>query len=100
MLADADDTAKAVITLNLLGSDTSPERMISTFKTDDGHILTYPSERDPSFSANCNALIAILQAPGVSKHVQLIESLTEYLCQSWSSGRLKDKWVKLKVSLA
>ena len=95
MLADADDTAKAVLTLNLLGRNTSPEQMISAFKSEDGHILTYPDERNASFSANCNALIAMLRAPEVSKHIQLIESLTEYLCQSWSSGRLKDKWVKL-----
>ncbi|MCJ1344331.1 hypothetical protein MMC31_002534, partial [Peltigera leucophlebia] len=65
VLADAGDTAKAILTLYLLGRTTSLDAMIEHFRSKQGHFQTYLGERDVSFSANCNILKAILGDPGL-----------------------------------
>ena len=99
VLADVDDTARAVITLNHLGRPTSPEKMLSFFMADRAHLRTYPSERDPSFSANCNGLMAILHAPCSDKYLPHIETILDFLCTSYLSGVVKDKWVRVYLGL-
>ena len=91
--ADADDTAKTILTLNLLGRPVRAKRMTQNFKSKNGHLHTYLGERDPSFSANCNALRALLAAPDASEYMREMTSLLEFLCDSWWSGSSKDKWV-------
>lgn len=98
VLADADDTAKAVLTLNLLERAASPDDLIEHFKTDQGHFRTYPGERDASFSANCNVLKALLHTPDVEKYESQISRITVFLCDSWWSGAVKDKWVSNEYS--
>ena len=83
ILADGDDTAKTVLTLNLLGRPTSPEQMISYFKGDSGHLRTFHRERDPSPSVNCNGLMAILWSPGVDRYLPHIENITHFLCNTY-----------------
>ena len=93
ILADADDTAKAILTLFLLGRSTSLDPMIEHFRSKQGHFQTYLGERNVSFSANCNILKAILADPGLPKYESDISSITSYLCDSWWKGAVKDKWV-------
>ncbi len=70
-----------------------PDRMIDQFKSKNGHIQTYPGERDASFSANCNVLMALLSSPDVELHEACISSIATFLCDSWWSGASSDKWV-------
>ena len=98
MLADADDTAKTILALNLLGRKVAPDRMLSYFQSKNGHFQTYVGERNPSFSANCNVLMAILHAPGLSDYSSQIESISNFLCDTWFSNAVNDKWVNAKNS--
>ncbi|KAI6261173.1 hypothetical protein MCOR19_002596 [Pyricularia oryzae] len=91
--ADVDDTAKALICLGSLGQTISPEGMIKAFERET-HFQTYANERDPSFSANCNALLALLcQADPSSCSAQILK-VVQFLSNAWwiSDGPIKDKW--------
>lgn len=92
--ADVDDTAKTITSLNMLGRPAGPRRMIEVFETD-SHFRTYVGERDPSFTANCNALLALLHQPDVSFYSSQILKVAKFLCDYWwrTDGRIKDKWV-------
>jgi hypothetical protein len=95
ILPDADDTAKVIVTMNLLNRPTSCREMINTF---DGssHFRTYANESTPSVSANCNVLIALAQSPDANKYTVEILKALRFLSQLWSRGEMKDKWVILK----
>ena len=67
--------------------------MINTFKVKQGHFRTYLMERDASFSANCNAIQAMLRASDMNKHSQAISETAAFLCEAWFLGAMKDKWV-------
>ncbi|KAF4628001.1 hypothetical protein G7Y89_g10156 [Cudoniella acicularis] len=88
---DADDTAKAILTLNLLGIQMSAEAMISTFESRT-HFKTYPGERTPSFSANCNVLNALLHASEPSCYSAQIWKTATFVCKSFMRSTIKDKW--------
>jgi aphidicolan-16beta-ol synthase/syn-copalyl-diphosphate synthase len=92
--ADVDDTAKAISCLNVLGRPVSLESMIQTFEADT-HFRTYAGERDPSCTANSNALLALLHQPDVSLYSNQILKITKFLCDYWwtRDGRIEDKWV-------
>ncbi|MCJ1245726.1 hypothetical protein MMC30_002930 [Trapelia coarctata] len=92
LLADADDTAKAILSLSLLGkTSVSPDQLIAKF--DNGvYFDTYVEESNPSFSANCNVLNALLHHPLPSQYTAQISRATEFLCNAWYHGVLKDKW--------
>ncbi|KAF2764025.1 hypothetical protein EJ03DRAFT_378939 [Teratosphaeria nubilosa] len=91
--ADVDDTAKTITCLNLLGQSANPSRMVEVFEADN-HFRTYAGERDPSFTADCNALLALLHQPDVSAYAHQIRKITLFLCDYWwkSDGKIKDKW--------
>ena len=95
VLEDGDDTAKAVLTLNLLDRPTSPEKMIAHFKGHSRHLLTFHGERNPSSGANCNGLMAILRAPEIDRYLKHIEHITDFLCDLFLSGPIQDKWVRV-----
>ena len=92
--ADADDTAKVVLALNLLGFPTSPERLIADFENST-HFRTFKQESNASLSTNCNVLDALLHSPNPGRYVKSISKAAEYLCDAWYSGQIKDKWVGL-----
>ena len=92
MQADADDSAKATLSLNLLGRTVGVDSLLERFRSKDNHFCTYADERDASFSANCNVLRAILEAPNVDSYVGDIESVANFLCESWWKGAIRDKW--------
>lgn len=92
--ADADDTAKTILVLNLLQQQVSPDAMLKAFETEH-HFKTYPQERDPSFSANCNVLLALLHTNNPSQYAPQIEKATRFLHSHFRESELKvrDKWV-------
>lgn len=93
LLADADDTAKALLTLNLSGKAAKPDQMIDHFQSKNGHFRTYPGEIGASFSANCNVLKALTHTPNVEGYFSSIRNIVTFLSDSWWSGIPKDKWV-------
>ncbi|KAK1951962.1 aphidicolan-16beta-ol synthase [Colletotrichum sublineola] len=91
--ADVDDTAKALICLGSLGHTTSIEGMIKAFERET-HFQTYPNESDPSFSANCNALLALLCQADLSNFSAQILKVVRFLSEAWwnTDGLIRDKW--------
>lgn len=92
--SDADDTAKTILTLSLLGQSISPASMLDAYEKDQ-HFATYQAERNPSFSANCNILNALLHVGNPDKYVPQIEKAVRFLCEFWwqSDSSIIDKWV-------
>ncbi|KAI1380213.1 hypothetical protein F4677DRAFT_253908 [Hypoxylon crocopeplum] len=90
--ADVDDTARVILCPNTLGYNSSPNRMIEMFETD-GHFRTYQLERDPSLSANCNVLLALLHTQNIPVYSSQIYKVTIFLCDHWwmADGRTTDK---------
>jgi hypothetical protein len=99
MLEDADDTAKNVLLLNLLGRPTSPQPFISHFISSKGHIMTYLHERNPSPSANCNALLCLLSVQENTCLLPAVESIINALCNCWCENQMVDKWVIYHINL-
>lgn len=93
-MADMDDTAKTILCLRSIGRDASPRDMIETFENGT-HFRTYLTERNPSFSANCNALLALLHQDVPQDYTAQITKTCGFLCDTWwtSISRIQDKWV-------
>ncbi|GKZ30056.1 hypothetical protein AbraIFM66950_007577 [Aspergillus brasiliensis] len=91
LIADADDTARGILTLNLVGYPALPEQLITQFKNDD-HFRTYPQERDPSISTNCNVLAALLHTIEPCQYIEDIELTLRFLYRQHDQGRFQDKW--------
>ncbi|KAF2964174.1 hypothetical protein GQX73_g9398 [Xylaria multiplex] len=91
--ADVDDTAKTISSLNMLGRPVSPKTLIEVFEADT-HFRTYAGERDPSPTANCNALLALLHQPDVSLFSTQIHKVAKFLVDFWwkADGKIVDKW--------
>lgn len=98
LMADADDTAKTIISLNVLGKRVRPDRLIEVFENG-GHFRTYAGERNPSFSANCNILSALLHGAEPGQYLREIELALRFLCDIHSSGDMRDKWVRFLFPL-
>ncbi|KAE8375466.1 terpenoid cyclases/protein prenyltransferase alpha-alpha toroid [Aspergillus bertholletiae] len=91
--ADADDTAKALLTASLLDKPLSPRGLLDEFEGST-HFRTYSGERDPSFTANCNVLLAFLSRSDASDFATQIQKVTAFLCDIWwtADGHVGDKW--------
>lgn len=61
--------------------------------------MTYVGESNPSFSANCNILNALLHMPNLETLNGPIELAINFLCDSWDEGQIDDKWVNSQVTL-
>ena len=101
---DLDDSAESSLTLNLLGKKGLSPQILECFETST-HFKTYSKERDPSFSANCNALHALVtdmpyQSLNITKSMAAIEKITHFLCgQWWNAEKFPiDKWVSVKAN--
>jgi hypothetical protein len=97
--ADADDTAKTILVLSLLQSPVSLQPMLEKFETEN-HFKTYLHERNPSFSANCNVLIALLHAENPSQYSAQIEKAASFLHRHFrecSNLEVRDKWVRFRI---
>ncbi|EME80706.1 uncharacterized protein MYCFIDRAFT_189135 [Pseudocercospora fijiensis CIRAD86] len=92
---DADDTAKGLLALRLLGREDgiSPDHLIRTFEKEDG-FSTFGGERDRSVSTNCHVLLALLSWNNPSQYALQIRKAASFVCEYWWSflGQCKDKW--------
>lgn len=70
--------------------------MVETFEAD-SHFRTYNKERDPSFTANCNVLAALLCQPDPDQFASQVLKAVKFLCDHWwsSDGKIDDKWVRI-----
>lgn len=91
ILPDADDSAKCILFLNLVGQQMDCDKMISVFESQT-HFKTYTNETTRSFSANCNVVKAILSSGKASHYTPQICKALDYLFRTWGNGQLKDKW--------
>lgn len=91
ILGDADDTARVLLTLQRLGKDVDLGPMIDTFQSSD-YFRTYEIEQSPSFSANCNVLLTLLEARNVESYLAHIENISAFLLSAWERGSIVDKW--------
>ena len=92
VMSDADDTALSIESLLLSGISIDPAEMIKTFgKT--SHFITYAHERDPSISANCNILIALLTSENCQIYMDQIAIALNFLIDKWNGRCFADKWV-------
>ncbi|KAI1325992.1 hypothetical protein F5Y16DRAFT_400863 [Xylariaceae sp. FL0255] len=90
---DVDDTVKDIISLNSLGHIVNMGKILELFEVDD-HFRTYALERDPSFSANCNALSALLCHPDAKCYTPQILKAVTFICNhAWGChGHIMDRW--------
>ena len=92
---DLDDSAKASIILSLSGKLGFSEDIVRCFDAPTA-LKTYRIERDPSISANCNALLSMVldKSDYPSKGIT-IEKIVSFIYDSWrdTEGPIKDKWV-------
>ena len=74
--------------------------MLEEFESET-HFKTYSLERDPSFSANTNALLALLRQPDASRFSSQILKAAKFLCDYWwsSDNEISDKWVRILNTL-
>jgi hypothetical protein len=91
ILADADDTARVLLTLELLGTEVDFYPLMKHFRNG-SFFKTYEHERNPSFSANCNVLLALVESSHALQHIDTIEEVAAYLLECWKAGSIKDKW--------
>ncbi|KXX73544.1 Copalyl diphosphate synthase [Madurella mycetomatis] len=92
-LPDVDDTAKGLESLHYLsqGDNVSVDGLVRKFEANE-HFMTYPGERNPSFSANCNVLILFLVRDDRAQHVALIVKAVRFLTRSVFGGHVNEKW--------
>ena len=92
---DLDDSAKASIILSLSGKLGFSEDIVRSFDAPKA-LKTYRIERDPSISANCNALLSmVLDKSDYPSKGMTIEKVVSFICDGWmdTEGSIKDKWV-------
>ena len=97
--SDADNTAKAISALALLGHSASPQGLIIRYETRE-YFKTYTQDRNPSFRTNCHVLKALLDlVPENSEQMPQIEKLVTFLCYCWwtTNGRIEDQSVCTKI---
>ncbi|OGM45785.1 hypothetical protein ABOM_005479 [Aspergillus bombycis] len=88
---DADDTARSLLALSYLKVPMDPSSLVDYFEAP-RHFQTYKLERNPSFSANANTLLALLRSPSPAAYIPQIEKTASYLISCWEGGELCDKW--------
>ena len=78
-----------------------PAAMIAHFASTH-HFKSYDEERDPSLSANANALHALaLSSSSQAPDISAIQKLVVFLADRWSGSDrpAEDKWVSIMAGL-
>ena len=97
LLPDLDDSAKASITLSLLGQRGLSQEIVQSFAAPT-HFKTYDQERNPSLSANANALLALLLDTYQNYDMEIQKIIVFILVTFKKSAQLPaDKWVSIYV---
>lgn len=81
----------AIATLQYLGKAPDLGPFIDTFEADN-HFRTYDAERNPSISANCNALICLLSRDDRCNYVPKIVKALRFICNQVIAGNVREKW--------
>ena len=98
MEPDADDTAKGITALSLLGTEITRDPLVMKFGSGEW-FKTYSHERNVSFSTNCNVLMALVSSladkTSRKKYYALIEKIVTILANTWleKPNCIRDKWV-------
>ena len=91
-LADADDTAVALLLLHDAGRSVD-STVLQQFAVEGGHFASYPLERHPSTTTNVHALHALLRVPGYPNRRAVVERLLDFLLEQRTDGLYwLDKW--------
>jgi halimadienyl-diphosphate synthase len=91
-IADADDTAVALILLQALG-DTIDPTVLRPFAAATGHFVSFPHERHASVGVNLHVLHALLRMPDYPDATSVIDGLLDYVeAQQVSGAYWLDKW--------
>ena len=103
MLADADDSAMVIMALYHLGIPTPISALCHAFELDT-HFQCYEFERNPSVTAQCNVLSALLEVFDQPEGISSVQSRSIYKVAVFiseifwtTSGHLDDKWVYVLV---
>ena len=91
ILADADDTSRVVLAQAVLHSSHDVQPLLELFFAGT-HFRSYELEGSPSFTVNCNVLIALLECSAAYQEVEVIEQTLHFLLAAWDSGAIVDKW--------
>ena len=96
---DADDSAKAISALQCLGVEYPLDALLQTFELPT-HFQCFQHERNPSLSANCNVLLALLHCSTPQSHAGAVEKAATFIANEWWSteGVLTDKWVRGSIA--
>ena len=97
MFTDVDDTAKALEALHHLGFEYSIKSLVQTYESSE-HFVTYPGERNPSLSANCNVLIALLLCEDTDQHIPQIAKAAKFLTDGVFKCQVREKWVSPHIN--
>lgn len=91
-VADADDTAVALILLNELGQAVDPS-ILQSFASTNGYFVSFPLERHSSVGVNLHVLHALLRVPGYPDRERVIDRLLDYFeAQQIGGSYWLDKW--------
>ena len=92
-IADADDTAVALLLLHDLGEPVDPAILQSFALGQDGCFASFPYERHTSVGVNLHVLHALLRVPGYPEQDRTVARLLDYLADQ-QLGQLYwlDKW--------
>lgn len=94
---DADDTSRAITTLNHQGYKVSPAGMVKRFETDRCFETfdTQMPNRITSVSVNGNVLSSLVHGPDPNAFAPQIEKVARFLCEQWRPDKkLEDHWVR------
>ena len=91
ILEDADDTARALLTLQYLGKNPDLTSLIERFEGS-ACFKTYELEQISSVSVNCNALLALLNTTLIEQYRTSIEVAVQFVLSEHDRGQISDKW--------
>ncbi|TRX93456.1 hypothetical protein FHL15_005731 [Xylaria flabelliformis] len=83
--------AKAIIALCDLGYTPAVDGLLGAFETKN-HFITYPNERNPSFTTNCHVLISLLKINKSTLYISQIRKAALHLTSVAFAGDWSDKW--------
>ena len=94
VVPNSDDTSKALTALQLLARPGQFGPLIENYEREK-HFVCFGFERNPSFSANCNVLLGLVQSSNPAMYLPQIEKCVRFICEEWwkSDTPLTDKWV-------
>ncbi|MGH2367932.1 MAG: hypothetical protein ACRDI2_07025, partial [Chloroflexota bacterium] len=91
-IADADDTAVALLLLHDLGQSVRPQ-VLEAFATPGGFFASFPHERHSSVGVNLHVLHALLRVPGYPDAERAVDRVLDYLVDQQVRGLYwLDKW--------